>query len=237
MTQQPQSNTVIQFSIRSFFIMAVVLSAALSIAVPLIRSQPSAFGRNLMWGAVISMGLAVIGLLLLCLRRWWIERRGGTIRLRPQGLNPWLEFLPMIIMLVVFSSILVAAGVMLLPTMKEMSRQENDMRWTIFTIIASLSACTPAILAVVYSITLCWWRVSPMTLEIRENGIGIGGLRFFQWSVITGCQWSEGKHVAILSLWCHSRKYVALVPSDARESVQRLLEDSGIQVEGNLQNA
>lgn len=231
MSQQTKPGTVLQFGTRSFLIVVVVLSVGLAVVVPFIRSQPSAFARNLVWGAVISTAVTLTGLLILCLRRWWVESRGGPILLRPKRLNPSLEYLPIIIMVVVFSCILVAAGVSLMPNMKEMSQLNQEFGWNVFSVFASVSVFAPVMLALMYSITLFWWQVSPMTLEIREKGVCIGGLRFCQWNAITGCQWSEGKQVAILTLRSGSRKIVALLPVDAREAVQELFEGRDIKLQ------
>ena len=229
MSQRTQPTTVLQFSMRSILAGVAVLSVGLAVLVPFVHAQPPAFRRNLVWGVFISIALAVIGSLFLCLRRWRIETRGGTLLLRPTRLNPWLDYLPCVIMVVIFAGILVGACVIFMPAMKEMSRLEQGLGWTAFGLATSLSVFAPPMLALVYAITLSWWQVTPMTLEIRENGIGIGGLRFFLWSAITGCQWTDGKHAAILTLWCHSRKNVAMMPLDAREPVQRLLEAKGIK--------
>jgi hypothetical protein len=232
MPTQSQPRTVLQFSLRSILAAATILSVLLAVFVPLLRAQPPTFRGHLLWGILISTALAVVGLGVLCRRRWRIEIRGGRLLLRPKRLNLWIEYLPCALMVVIFGGFLVGACVMAIPTIKNMSRLDQvpglpPMGFVM--LVMFISAFAPLMLGLVYAITLSWWQVTPMTLEIRENGVGIGGLRFLPWSAITGCQWMDGKHAAILTLWCHSRKYVVVMPLNTRESVQRLLEAQGIK--------
>lgn len=236
MPSQSQPKTVLQLSLRSILAAVTVLSVLLAAFAPLLRAQPPAFRRHLLWGVLIVTALALAGLAILCRRRWRIETRGGKLLLRPKGLNLWIEYLPCTLMVVVFGSLLVFACVLTIPIVKNMSRLDQVPGLPaigLVMLVMFISAFAPLMLGLVYAITLFWWQVTPMTLEIRENGVGIGGLRFFPWSAITSCQWMEGKHATILTLSCHSRKhsrkYVGVMPFSARESVQRLLETQGIK--------
>jgi hypothetical protein len=209
--------------------MAAVLSVLLAVFVPLIRAQSPAFRRSLAWGIVIATVLATAGSLILCLRRWWIENRGGKLLLRPGRLTFCRGYLPWLIMVAAVALIPVVISVLMMPVMKDMARPEQGLGWTAFGIVTSIGVFAPPMSGLAYVIILLWWQVTPMTLEMRENGVGIGGLKFFSWSAITDCEWMDGKYATILTLRCRSRKHVALMPVDAREPVQRLLEAKGIK--------
>ena len=232
MPRQSQPRTVLQFSLRSILATATILSVLLAAFVPLLRAQPQPFRGHLLWGILISTAFAVAGLGGLCRRRWWIETRGGKLLLRPKRSNLWIEYLPCILMVVIFGGLLVGACVLTMPVIRNISRldQVSGLPPNGFVMLVMfISAFAPLMLGLVYAITLFWWQVTPMTLEIRESGVGIGGLKFFPWSVITSCQWMDGKHAAILTLWCHSRKCLVVMSFDTRESVQHLLEAQGIK--------
>jgi hypothetical protein len=233
MSRDTLPKSVLQFSVRSFFIVVVVLSVGLAVFVPHVRAQPPAIGRILTWVGGLCSGLAVVFLLILCLSRRSIGNRGGNILLRPKRLKAWLHYLPGAIFPIVLVGVNLGAYAMFSPTWTGIYGALAAPIWTVFVIGTLLSVTAPVAMGLMYSVTLFWWRVNPMTLEIRESGVIIGGLKFLPWNTITDCHWLDGKHATILTLWGHSRKSVAMMPFESRESAQRLLETKGVEPQRN----
>ncbi len=65
---------------------------------------------------------------------------------------------------------------------------------------------------------------APMMLEIRENGIAYGGLRFLPWRAVTGYHWMDGKHGVRLTISSAKGKHVTVISPGDRDPVQRLLD-------------
>ncbi len=244
MPAQRWPKTVLQFSLRSVLGMTAILSVLLAVFVPLIQAQPPALRRYLVWGILIYATLAGVGFVVLCLRRRRIETRGGGLLFRPERLPLWLEYLPSAIIAVVCAGFLVGGCVFMLSLLKEGLRMEQELRRPVGLGIEFIFACmgihwVVPMLGLVYVTTLSWWRFGMTTLEIRENGVGVGGVRFFPWSAIDRCQWKNGKHAAVLTIvrrtrfFALPRKCMAMIPFDARESIERLLDENGIQLQGD----
>ena len=228
MAQHNRPNKFLQFSVRSILAVMVALSIGLAVFVPFVRAQPPALARVLVWSAITCAALVVAGWVVLCFRRWRIETRGGTLLLRPQRPNIWLEYLPNILMIVAFAVVLIVGCLGSLKTLKSISGGLQGSDPLPLGLMVSTSVFTIPMLALVYVITLSWWRVTPLTLELREHGICVGGLKFHPWIAITSYEWLDGKHAAMLTIRCSKRKSVVTIPHDKRESVQEILTAKAI---------
>jgi hypothetical protein len=221
-TRQPK--TLLQISLRSVLAAISVLCVLLAVLAPLVRAQPPDLRRPLLWVILISAAVAVVGLVYLCLRRWRVEMLGGELLLRPKFPRPWLEYVLNIFIVLVTAGFLAGFSIVMLPDIINLARWGQESVLPRMFFIVPIIALTPQMLCLVYGFTMLWWRVSLLTLEIRENGIGMGGLRFIPWRTVTGYHWIDGKHGAVLTILCSSRKHVAVLSFDTRDAVQELLD-------------
>jgi hypothetical protein len=227
MSEQGHSRTLVQFSLRSLFVTATVLSVATALTVPLIRAQSAAFRRVLVCGIVISVGLATAGAIIVCLRRLWLEKRGGELLVDDTRRRTWRDNLPWVIIVAVLATISVSVSVWMFPTLQNVAR--NVPNWDWVACLAAVAVFAPPLLAFVYTCILLWWRLTPLSPEFRTNGVAIGGLTFLPWNDITVCRWTEAKYAATVLFSCGNRKRIAVVPKRAHESVRALLESKGVK--------
>ncbi len=221
-TRQPK--TLLQASLRSVLAAISVLCVLLAILAPLVRAQPPDLRRPLLWMILISAAVAVVGLVYLCVKRWRVEVLGGKLLLRPKFPRPWMECVLNIFIVLVTAGFLAGFVIVMLPAIIKLAHLGQEPVLPRMFFIVPIIAFTPQMLCLVYGFTMLWWRVSLLTLEIRENGIGTGGLRFIPWRTVTGYHLIDGKHGAVLTILCSSRKHVTVLSRDARDAVQELLD-------------
>lgn len=225
MSTRKQSNAAFQFSLRSVLAAMSILSVLLAVLLPHIRTQPPEVRRHLWWTILVLAVFATIGLAVLCVRRWRVETLGGDLLLRPKH-SAWLDRGLPLGLVAIFGGLLAYQCVVMVPLMNRMAVLDHDLRgpglghfgW--YTTIS----LAPLTLALVYALVLLWWRVTPLTLEIRENGIGFGGLKFVPWKTVAGYEWMDGKHGLRLTILSAARKRVTVISFGDREAVQRFLD-------------
>ncbi len=222
-----QPKTVLQFSLRSLLAAVTILSVLLAVFVPLVRAQPPEVRRHMLLVILGLAALAVVGLVVLCVRRWRVETRGGDLLLRPKHPTPWFGPVLWLMLVVIFGGLLAFQCVAMGPfLMKELPRFEREMELGLppMAWLIAIAVFAPLMLSLVYALALLWWRVTPMTLEIRENGIGFGGLRFLPWRAVTGYHWMDAKRGVRLTISSAAGKHVAVISPGDRDPVQRLLD-------------
>ncbi|NQU21667.1 MAG: hypothetical protein HQ567_10315 [Candidatus Nealsonbacteria bacterium] len=230
MSTAEQPNTALQFSLRSLLAATTILSVLLAVFVPLVRAQPPDLQRHQLWVILGSGALAAGSLVVFCVRRWRVETRGGDLLLRPKPPSRWAGRVVWIILGVVFGGLLAFQCVILGPfVMEELPRIEPKMELGLppMAWLFAILTFAPLILALVHGFALLWWRVTPMTLEIRENGIAYGGLKFLPWSKVTGYRWVEAKYAVQLTITSTAGKRVTAISFAERDAVQSLLDGKG----------
>lgn len=211
-----------------------IVGLLLAILMPALRNQPPMLAERLTAIIAIWIVIAVIAMLYLFLKRCQRENHGGTVLLRPARSSHWRARFPAIF-LIVLSSILIVVifffhrkiimDMLGLETKLQGALLPNnltDLSWP-FSILGAF-ATAPLLAILGYGLTLLWWRVSPVTLEVREQGIGLGAVSYLPWEEVKKFDWRKTKHGAVLTISTSKRKKVAFVAFEEQSAVQALLE-------------
>jgi hypothetical protein len=224
---QKQPNTALQFSLRSLLAAMSILSVLFAVFAPMVQAQPPGVRQYVLWGVLGLAALAVVGLVVLGVRRWRVETRGGDLLLRPKHAKPWHGCMLWLMLAVVFGGLLAGQCVAmghLFKGMPGLNQALPGVGIPLMTRLIAITAFAPLTLALVWVFALLWWQVTPMTLEIRENGIGYGGFRFLPWSAVTGYNLMDAKYAVQLTISSAARKHLTVISFGERDEVQRLLD-------------
>lgn len=218
-----------QFSLRVMLSCTTVLCVMLGLAAPFIRAQSEELARRLIWICGLTVAIGVVAVLLLCWRRRNIEL-GGAFLFRTRHPRAWMQYLPAAMMLSLFLVLTIGVGFMMYPMLRDMPTAPGMGLDPLLT-LSAVGALAPGVVGLAYAAVLVWWGLSPLSMEVRTHGVGVGATTFLPFGAIRSVQWLEGPYGPVLTIHAYAKRYIVVMDNDMQDSVGRLFSEHGIEQE------
>ncbi len=213
----PPSNA--QFGLRNLLWLTGLIGLVCAALAPIFRQFNAAQeSRALQLGAFVGAAI-FLTVLYLAVRRHRVEIQSGPL--------VWRTTHQFRAELVIWLGLLVPltfVWIVLVPFLDNPLLMPRPGRHTYFLFGGEAFLFASAVLLAHHFVFFWWWRMDRMTVEIRDHGVVLSGLRFVLWQDVLGFRW-DVRTPDFLKLKLRQGTFKLRVPPEDRDTLDRLLRE------------